>query len=701
MRSREVQGARSTAAVCGAVVTTPTLDELTRAISPLHFVNGPDATVFGHRTVTGTWIAHGFDRAAGMRARGLLVVVPSHAAWLDGPRLAEAVRVLAEAGAAGLAVSGKSVARAVVEAARHRRLPVLHLDPGAAPEDVAASLAALGWREETARRIRLQHLHSCARELRGGDEACVLRWLRKHLGSGATVKLIGPYEIPALEGRLLEAFGALRGGRRASIVDVGGQVAVRMYALGERMPHTVLFIALPGRVFPQAAAQLVEEALPFLILAQGIRQAARDDRRRTAEQLFTFLLEGDVAGAVRAARPLRIAPGLLDRQDDATMARVYLFGCPRGRPTELAAACEHLVGVSGLVVAHPGGLVIVVRDDPHGGVGRALRALVVDRADHRLGVSLPVPLDQVTVAHGMATRALAVAGHCPVRAAQFEPEWNACALLPVERSRVWAQHLLYPLGAWAEGDRRTVLDTAQAWLRYGTGGAAAVMGVTPNGVRKRLARLSRALGLDLTVLGHRVALDAAVRIFRQSGGGGWPSAGASRETAEVVGNPAGVVAGLAGLLADETVRGWAADYLGRVPDDTEDDVRRTLIAWVASGAHTGGAAERLGLHYKVVRRQLGVAESVLRRRLLSHPRPGRHGVGGEGSFGVQDVVLAAVALGEVSWQDLLDVRRSDERWVGRSAGAQGRIVGARLDPPSQPAGDCGKSVAGGQILKAA
>lgn len=647
----------------------PTLDALAGSV-PLRFATGRDAADYGGRTVSRVWRAD-HARVLPASTRGLLVVVDDVVPWLAGARADSALRSLAGAGVAALAVHESIYSElTLADLARHHRLPALRLGDDISWQTLASTVSDLGWREEADSRRRLQELHGLVRQMTdaGGAEG-VLGWLRRYLGAGSTVVLVRPYETPDLDDRQLDALAVLRAGRRKATADLGGTSATRMYALGHGVPHTVLVVTTAGGGLRRAAGQVIGEALPGLELALTLRRSADVARRQMSGHLLHLLACGQVALAQRAARPARLAPGLLS----APAVRVYHVSGGPGRGEGLVGAMEHLLGPDGLAAAvADNGIVAIGREDPR--LERALHDLVAGRPGMRAGVSLPVPLDQVAAAERMAARALAVSGHVPCRVAYFRAEQDLAMVLPAAPARAWATDLLSPLDTWRPAERRAVVETTGAWLRCGTGGAARIAGITPNGVRKRVVRTAEALDLDLSLLGHRVALDLAVRIETTTS-----------SSACVPGDTGGPgTPGLEDLLEEEMVRAWAGDLFDRLPSA---GVRQTVVAWLAAGAHTREAADRLGLHYKVVQRQLGRAEVALGRRLLSYPASG--GRDGAVPAGLHDTALAALALGELRLDALLAAptrqrpaaRRTAPAWSGDR-----RSRAARREPPT-PAPD--------------
>jgi hypothetical protein len=203
-------------------------------------------------------------------------------------------------------------------------------------------------------------------------------------------------------------------------------------------------------------------------------------------------------------------------------------------------------------------------------------------------------------------------------------------------------------GAWASrflqgyeergGRVRRILETAGLSARFGTVDAARRSGCTDNTVRARIVRVETMLDVNLDLLGHRVALDLALQIARL----------ADHEESSI---PAPT---FAQLLAHWVVQYWAEQLLDSLPEDARR-IRRTVMAWLATGCDTAAAGNAVGLHRKTVNVHLAAAGAEFGARLLapyiSTPTDGDMNTP-MGGLGAIDLALAGLALGELSYEQL-------------------------------------------------
>ena len=221
------------------------------------------------------------------------------------------------------------------------------------------------------------------------------------------------------------------------------------------------------------------------------------DRRRS--ELAEMLLAGvasDDAELLRAAEPARwplprTVAYLAVAGPGAERARSRLSG---------EALAVHVGETTGIVVPEPGSL-------------EREAALLVERLGLRAGLGPPVALDDAGTSMRLARRALTLAGEDAglVIAEQrlADIALNAAPeILATLRAR-----LLAPLDGQTEASRRRLEATLLQWLRHrgAQGAVAAELGVHPQTVRYRMARLRDLMGETLEDPEARFALEMALR----------------------------------------------------------------------------------------------------------------------------------------------------------------------------------------------
>lgn len=624
----------------------PTLEGLSGL--GLRFADTRDAPTFGERTVVGVWPAPDpWGGLADVGRRGMLLAAAGLPSWLSPPA-DRVLQSLAGDGVSGIAVRADRIPAATLAAARAHRLPILVLDPGVSVPRLTQAVSDLRLDEETLLRESIEQLHAHARQLATGRWEHIVRWLRRDLAPGK-VLVVDPDEeikdLPIEADRLTD----LREGRLGSACAESGPWTIRMYGLGKARPRPVLIVALSGLSFAGTTARTLNLALPYLELAVEarraieFRQASEQDRRHAEVGLLGLLLSGDLRTAQQTAELLRLSSDLMG----ASTARVFLIRTPARRRECLAAACEGVLKRGHLVVRNPASdndITIVARDDMGFSAEAALRAVVADRPGHHLGISRPVLLRQIPTAHAEAQLALDAAVQCGMGVKSYDVDGLAPLLLSADaRAWAWADRFLDGLDTSLDApSRRTLLTTVALWLRCGTREAARRSRLSPKTLRIRVRRVEDALGLNLEVFGHRVALDLATRIALL------PEPEEKAVQAPI----------LEDLLARPFVRQWAERLLDSLPDDSRR-IRRTVIAWLEAGCQSAPAASALGLTRRSVNLHLAAAEAALRTRLLTSPPTPDHLISGPDRTdnlppprrtGPVDLALAALALGHLSYQ---------------------------------------------------
>ncbi|WP_437042041.1 helix-turn-helix domain-containing protein [Streptomyces sp. enrichment culture] len=374
--------------------------------------------------------------------------------------------------------------------------------------------------------------------------------------------------------------------------------------------------------FGRTAADIVThtaQVLELLLAADASAAAGRRLRRAAADlrlAILQLLMVEDTVSARRVAAGLW--PGLLDTDT----AHVYVIESAPGQRDRLAEECQEATREQALVVRCPAEEAHVIVLAPRQTAGAALRSLVGRHPGTHLGGSARHSLARTATAYGQAVSALAVARLRPGRAAVHAERTHPERLMDPAALRGWTAGLLRPLDPLPHHIRAELLATTRLGLEFTAVSAAKVLGVSRNTVRARMDRVQGLLRADFTDLTVRAAVHLALN----------SRAGHEEHPADDGPGPSGTE--LTDLLAGPALRAWADDLLGRLEQDARD-LRRTLRAWIAAGAHAERAARTLGVHAQTVREHLRAAEPVLERRLQA------------GGSDLYEVVLAHLAAGEL------------------------------------------------------
>ncbi|MFI2200068.1 helix-turn-helix domain-containing protein [Streptomyces sp. NPDC020192] len=390
----------------------------------------------------------------------------------------------------------------------------------------------------------------------------------------------------------------------------------------------VLAVARPAP-FDRHTAEILNHTagvLELLLRERELADSGRRLRRATADlrlAILQLLMVEDTVSARRVAAGLW--PGLLEEDT----ARVYVVETSTAERDRLADACAAATDGRALVVRCPArdGHVIVV--GPSAEVGERLRSLVSGSPGTFLGGSPRQRLALTATAYGQAVTALAVARFRPERAAVYAARTRPAQLMDPAGLRTWAAAVLRPLDTLPHHVRAELLATTGLGLEFTAVSAAKVLGVSRNTVRARMDRVAALLGADFSRLAVRAVAHLALNTEAAHG---------PYDPGGPVARPAGRD-GLADLLGTPALRTWAEGLLGRLDEDGRD-LRGTLRAWIAAGAHAEHAAETLGVHAQTVREHLRSTEPVLERRLTA------------GGTDLYETVLAHLVAGELPVPEL-------------------------------------------------
>lgn len=466
----------------------------------------------------------------------------------------------------------------------------------------------------------LRRLRSLLSEEDDPEPRGLADWLRRQVG--AEVGLVdgaGRAEF-ATAGLTADVLSELRptlarladGRLRAAAAQVGG-LDVRCEAVGRGVPRPVLVVAA-GTELPREAVSVASHAGLVVHAARRARDGedAAVRYRRAAARLrlgvFMALMEGDLTLA------RRMTAGAVPPLLDAGRLRIYLVHCPPEDRMRLAAAYQDAAGYHGrgLIVPCPAfdpHLICCVpadeedgEDEEGDGIGALVRSLVQDDPRYWLGISDPHPLQSTADAYEQARHALAVARHLPGRVAASHGHVPLAPLLPRRQALAWARDLLAPLAA---APKMTV-DITRLALTLPRSGVGRLLGISRNTVTAHLRRVEDALGVDLRDTHSRAELALALAVSALPPDSGEP--------------PSVAPSTLESVLAGEDAVTWARTFLKPLDDE---DVERTLRAWLAARTDAQETARRLGLNRSTVRAHLLKAERLLERELLP-PGPGAH-----------------------------------------------------------------------------
>ncbi|MFD8867204.1 helix-turn-helix domain-containing protein [Streptomyces sp. NPDC059590] len=482
--------------------------------------------------------------------------------------------------------------------------------------------AHAGWLDELLHEVRRQMAQGA-----GADPRAVLDWLSRQID--ADVALVGsagaveaattrfPRQIlPSLEPTLAR----LAGGRMAAAATEAGALQVRLEALGPRAPRPVLVVAGASAPTP-GAASLVSHAGSVIALLDRAQDADTTFRgyQHKAQQLRFAVFSALLAGDLTLAR--RMTTGAVPALLDAERLRVYLLHCTVEDRDRLAQIHQDGAGYhgTGLMVHCPAfkeHLICLVAADADAdpdtahGQGTVLRRLVRENPHYALGISSPYPLGATAEAYGQALHALAAARQTPERVAAYLGRTPLVPLLPYEDASAWARAFLRPLGSTP----RATLDITRLAVTFPRSAVARLLDISRNTVSHHLRRVETTLGLDLSDVRTRAALDLAFCLSGPhpddvSGGfGGFGGSGGHH------GRPTPT---LDELLRTEPAHAWAREFLRPLQDTRGRALHTTLCAWIDANTDAQRTARHLGLSRNTVRAHLRAAEHLLSRDLLT------------------------------------------------------------------------------------
>ncbi|MFI1330786.1 helix-turn-helix domain-containing protein [Streptomyces sp. NPDC020845] len=489
-----------------------------------------------------------------------------------------------------------------------------------------ARAAHAGWLDELLHEVRRQ----MARRT-GADPRAVLDWLSRQID--ADVALVGsagavetatarfPRQIlPSLEPTLAR----LAGGQMAAAATEAGALQVRLEALGPRAPRPVLVVAGTSAPTPDAAS-LVSHAGSVIALLDRAQDADTTFRgyQHKARQLRFAVFSALLAGDLTLAR--RMTTGAVPALLDAERLRVYLLQCTPEDRDRLAQIHQDGSGYhgTGLMVHCPAfkeHLICLVAEDADGadgadagpetahGQGTVLRRLVRENPHYALGISSPYPLGATAEAYGQALHALAAARQTPERVGAYLGRTPLVPLLPHEDAGIWARAFLRPLASTP----RSTLDITRLAVTFPRSAVARLLDISRNTVSHHLRRVETTLGLDLSDVRTRAALDLAFCLSpgpqSDNGSGGSVSSGGA------YGRPTPT---LDELLRTEPAHAWAREFLRPLQDTRGRDLHTTLCAWIDANTDAQRTARHLGLSRNTVRAHLRAAEHLLSRDLLT------------------------------------------------------------------------------------
>ncbi|MFC4009950.1 helix-turn-helix domain-containing protein [Nonomuraea purpurea] len=446
------------------------------------------------------------------------------------------------------------------------------------------------------------------------DVRKVLDWLHRQTGSdialvedaAGTVELF-PADFPREEilGPLAPLLGQLAGGGMAAAATRVDELYVHCEALGAHDPRPVLVTASRSAPNPETVA-LSSHVGSLITLLRRARDADRSLRgyQHKARQLRFAVLSALMAGEPTLAR--RMTTGAVPPLLDADRLLVYLLHCPPTDRDRIARAHQDPSGYHGqdLMVQCPvfkEHLICLIADENEvegsgaRGRGEALRRLVRDNPHYALGISDPHPLGGTAEAYSQAAHALAVARSIPDRVASYHGQSPLEGILPRGPALIWARTFLRPLDALA----KTTVDITRLAMAMPRSAVARLINLSRNTVTAHLRRAEQALGLDLTDVRSRAAVNLALALT---------STCADPEPETQHPPPT-----LDDLLRTDPATAWAQTFLHPL----QAQHRRTLQAWIDANIDAQEAARRIGISRNTVRTHLRTAEALLGRDLLT------------------------------------------------------------------------------------
>ncbi|WP_240363463.1 helix-turn-helix domain-containing protein [Streptomyces sp. S1A1-7] len=452
---------------------------------------------------------------------------------------------------------------------------------------------------------------------REGSLGEVLCWLGRRIGSGVawvggagTVEAATPGFPRTVLSALHEQLDRLAVGRLAAATAQVNEVTVHIEAFGGRQPRPVL-VTVSDVGLSREEAALASRAGGLLELLGRASQV--DDSSHAyeekARQMRFALLSALMAGEVTLAR--RMTTGNVPPLLRAKRVRVYLLHCPPVDRDVLARAYQDTSGYheSGLMVHCPAfkeHLICPVAEDVGAGgrldLGEVLRRLVSRNPAYALGVSRVHPLDATAAAYGEALHALAVARNSPERLAAYCDQPSLVHVLPRRAALAWARAYVEPLQAVS----KSTLAITRLALIFRRSTVARLLNISRNTVGAHCRRAEQILGLDLTDVGARAALNLALSL-----------SSLHNDAQPDPGDTGQAASDLSELLITHPATAWAETCLRPLRDAEHRDLYATVRAWIEANTDAQQAAAHLGLSRNTVRARLRAAERLLDCDLLT------------------------------------------------------------------------------------
>ena len=643
----------------------PTLDTLAAA-SALSWSDVHDARIYGDVTVTAVWPMPPLPQG-----ERLLLFSRSTEPVLRPPRLDATMKQLAHGGVVAVAVHGPPPGADLIEAGKRHKIAVVTTD--IALHELALIITRQRHEDDT-RWDRLIHgLPAKARSQLEGQEGAVLGWLEDAIGGRAMLIRPGtvPPDQPHIPPDLLESLAT--GVRTNAALDPGEEGwRARLFSVGPRAPHAVLLVAVPGR-WPTIAAKVIQHAIPYVEMTVRSGIEASDWRARQHVSLLQLLMTADPMAAQRAAAPYSMCERVLH----ADTGRLYLVGCPTGMRDGLRQLIADQLD-DAIVASCPvddSQIIIIMASDDEASAALLMEWISANPTLH-LGISLPVDMADMGMAHDQATRGLMSASDAPDRTAVYNPVADPTTLLPASVIHSWGVRVLDGEGDMYDPKRARKLAITSLWLMYGGSGASTLVGISRDTAASTVNEVATSIGLDPGKLEHRIIMDMALRAVRRQ-----PP---QKTSAWSLPTPS-----LSDLLRERVLQEWAehrlapideADARAKAPREDlrprkTPTLRETLVRWVECGTNTRDTARQLGVHYKTVQKLLGKIGVILQQPLMTRPPlPAKDERPGLNYF--HEVVLALVAVGDIH----LDLRTYSEALPSRLASARSaEAVGEAAD----------------------
>ena len=320
----------------------------------------------------------------------------------------------------------------------------------------------------------------------------------------------GGLEQPALGEVVGEARALLRRGQRASRTVVAGE------SVGRPQGFTLQTLgsggALRGVLALGDSAELDQagrEVVTSVIALAGLALEQNRDLDRARGHLRTGLLSGILTGDMSLAG--RVATEMWGPLPEPPL-RVAVTDAPARHVDRLTELLE-------LRVEERGGRLFFARDDETVVVvleqaDAAIADEVADEFELPVGLSDPVAVDALPLAHEQALRALERARESGPGVVAFDEisRQGVLAFLARTDARAVALATLAPIAEHDAANGTALLDTTRTWLQHGGqfDATAQALGVHRHTVRSRVALAERLLGRDLSGFHARADLWAAL-----------------------------------------------------------------------------------------------------------------------------------------------------------------------------------------------